>query len=271
VALPDVTGGPVRPRTLTVRDLAVHMGAVVAVDGVDLTIEPGEIVGLIGPNGAGKTTLIDAVTGFVRPARGRISLGDDRIDRWNAARRARAGLRRSFQSLELFEDVTVLDNIHAGADEPTARSWLTDLFWPGHHVLPGTAVTAIHEFNLEPDLRRLPTELSYGRRRLVGIARAVASAPSVLMLDEPAAGLDEAEGRELAVLIRKLADERQIGVLLVEHDVGLVMSICDRVVVLDFGRVIAYGTPEEVRADPLVLAAYIGSAEPSPEPAVVER
>lgn len=146
-------------------------------------------------------------------------------------------------------------------------SWVGDLFWPRQPALPPPAVTAIHEFALEPDLHRLPEQLSYGRRRLVGIARAVASAPSVIMLDEPAAGLDEAESRELANLIRRLADERGMAVLLVEHDVGLVMSTCDRIVVLDFGKVIASGTPADIRHNPAVIAAYLGdSAERDAEP-----
>src|SRR5207237_4737743 len=120
----------------------------------------------------------------------------------------------------------------------------------------------ITEFELEESLRLLPGELPYGRRRLVGIARAVASGPSIVMLDEPAAGLDEAESAELARLIRRLADQRKMGVLLVEHDVGLVMSTCDRIVVMEFGRVIASGTPDEIRADPAVREAYLGTYEP---------
>src|SRR5207248_8235185 len=242
--LSKVTAEPVEPLILRVEDLTVRFGAVVAVDGVGFTVNPGEVLGLIGPNGAGKTTVIDAVTGFVRPAGGSMWLDDDRIDGWSAARRSKRGLRRSFQSLELFEDTSVEDNIHAGSDANESKvSWVTDLFWPGRHSLSPTAVAAITEFELEESLRLLPGELPYGRRRLVGIARAVASGPSIVMLDEPAAGLDEAESRELARLIRRLADERNMAVLLVEHDVSLVMSTCDRVVVIDFGRVIARGTP----------------------------
>jgi ABC-type branched-subunit amino acid transport system ATPase component len=202
--------------------------------------------------------LIDAATGFVKSAAGELRLGHESLSGRSATWRARRGLRRSFQSLELFEDITVAENIHAGADESSRLSWLVDLVHPGKHVLPSTAVAAVRQFNLEDHLGRRPSELPYGRRRLVGIARAVASGPSVLMLDEPAAGLDSAESQELAALIRRLADERGMGVLLVEHDVGLVMSICDRVVVLDFGRVIASGTPAEVRSNPAVLAAYLG-------------
>jgi sulfate-transporting ATPase len=171
-------------------------------------------------------------------------------------------LRRSFQSLELFEDISVEENLRAGSDQDASRlSWLTDLFWPGRHELPSTAVAAVHAFELEPDLDKSPEELPYGRRRLVGIARTVASAPSIVMLDEPAAGLDENESTELAQLIRRLADERNMGVLLVEHDVSLVMSTSDRIVVIDFGKVIATGTPAEIRDDQAVRDAYLGHPE----------
>jgi ABC-type branched-subunit amino acid transport system ATPase component/branched-subunit amino acid ABC-type transport system permease component len=257
-ALPDVAIEPVVGKALTVSNLSVRFGGVLAVADVSLEVHPGEVIGLIGPNGAGKTTIIDAVSGFVHPASGTVTFEARSIGRWSAARRARSGLRRSFQSLELFDDISVSDNVHAGADEATRLSWLTDLVWPGRHVLPPTAVAAIHQFDLVDDLARMPDELPAGRRRLVAIARAMASGPSVLMLDEPAAGLDESESRELATLIRRLASERGIGILLVEHDVGLVMSSCDRVVVLDFGKVIASGTPDVVRGDPRVRAAYLG-------------
>ena len=257
-ALPEATIEPVTPRALDIDGLTVRFGGVTAVNQVSLSVRPGEVVGLIGPNGAGKTTLIDAATGFVKPAEGTIALDGAAIGGRSATWRARRGLRRSFQSLELFEDVTVAENIHAGADESNGVSWLVDLVHPGKHPLPPTAVAAVRQFALEEHLAQKPSELPYGKRRLVGIARSVASGPSVLLLDEPAAGLDSRESEELAVLIRGLADDRGMAILLVEHDVALVMSICDRVVVLDFGRVIADGTPEQVRADPAVLAAYLG-------------
>jgi sulfate-transporting ATPase len=260
LAVADVE--PVPAATLTVDHLTVRFGSVVAVDDVSLQVRPGEVVGLIGPNGAGKTTLIDAVTGFVNATAGTISLDDRHIEGLNATKRARLGLRRSFQSLELFEDVSVEENIRAGSDlRASRRSWVTDLFWPGHHELPSTAVAAVREFELEQHLDQTPEELPYGRRRLVGIARTVASGPSVVMLDEPAAGLDEQESAELARLIRRLADERNLAVLLVEHDVSLVMSTCDRVVVIDFGNVIAHGTPAEIRGNHAVREAYLGHAD----------
>ncbi len=260
--LPKATVEPVVPATLSIAHLSVRFGSVVAVDDVSLEVRPGEVVGLIGPNGAGKTTLIDAVTGFVPLSAGSISVDDRRIDKLNATQRARLGLRRSFQSLELFDDLSVEENLRAGSDMRASRlSWLTDLFWPGRHDLPPTAVAAVHAFELEPHLDQTPAELPYGRRRLVGIARTVASGPSVVMLDEPAAGLDERESAELALLIRRLADERNMAVLLVEHDVTLVMSTCDRVVVIDFGRVIGDGTPAEIRDNRAVRDAYLGHTD----------
>jgi sulfate-transporting ATPase len=259
--LPHAEVQPVPGATLAIENLTVRFGSVMAVDGVSMEVHPGEVVGLIGPNGAGKTTLIDAVTGFVDATRGTITLDGRRIDGLNATQRARLGLRRSFQSLELFEDISVEENIRAGSDlRASRRSWVTDLFWPGHHDLPPTAVAAIREFELDEHLDKTPEELPYGRRRLVGIARTVASGPSVVLLDEPAAGLDENESIELAHLIRRLADERNMGVLLVEHDVRLVMATCDRIVVIDFGGVIASGTPAEIREHGAVRDAYLGHA-----------
>ena len=251
----------VAARPLIVSALTVRFGGITAVDGVDLDVQPGQVVGLIGPNGAGKTTVIDAITGFVRPSAGRIELDGHEITRWSTARRSREGLRRSFQSLELFEDITVGENIHAGADKSTALSWLTDLFHPGRLPLSPSASTAVRDFELQDDLDSLPGALSYGRRRLVGIARAVASGPAVVLLDEPAAGLDEAESRELATSIRRLADERNAAVLLVEHDIALVMATCDQIVVLESGRVIATGSPEEITNNAQVREAYLGADE----------
>jgi sulfate-transporting ATPase len=257
----------VTPATLTVEDLTVKFGAVVAVDAVSFTVSPREVVGLIGPNGAGKTTIVDALTGFTRPNLGRVLLnGTPMAGRaWGPARRARAGVRRSFQSLELFEEISVAENLHAGADHHRWYSGLRDLAWPARPPLPAAAASSARELGLTGDLDRLPGELPYGRRRLVGIARTIASAPSVVLLDEPAAGLDDRESNELGDLVRRFADRYGMAVLLIEHDIDLVLRVCDRIVVLDFGRKIAEGTPVEIRNDRAVIAAYLGEEAPSAE------
>lgn len=244
-------------KTLRVEGLTVRYSGTTAVDDVTLEVRPGEIVGLIGPNGAGKTSFIDAVTGFTRMS-GRLVLGDDDVTSWSPARRARAGLGRSFQSLELFEDSTVLENLRVASDPREAVSYVRDLVYPVNPPLSPEVVTAIREFGFEGSLDRTVEDLSYGQRRLLAIARAIAARPSVLLLDEPAAGLGDAETAELAQLVRRIAADFGVAVLLVEHDMNLVMGICDRLVVLEFGRTIAAGPPAEVRQDPAVIAAYLG-------------
>ncbi|MBV9004349.1 MAG: ATP-binding cassette domain-containing protein [Solirubrobacterales bacterium] len=247
---------------LRVDGLEVRFGGVVALDGVSLSVRSGEILALIGPNGAGKTTLIDAVTGLAPCHAGTICLDGERIDGWPVARRARAGIARSFQSLELFDDMTVEENLRAAAERPASWSYIGDLVRPANPPLPVPALRAIEDFRLGNDLHRLPEELSFGRRRMVGIVRAVAAQPSVILLDEPAAGLDESESLELAGLLRMLAEARGLAVLLIEHDMNLVMSVSDRVVALDFGRKIAQGAPGEVRHDRAVIDAYLGAEAP---------
>jgi sulfate-transporting ATPase len=227
---------------------------------------PGTVLGNIGPNGAAKTTLIDTVTGLTRGYSGSISLDGEAIDGWSAVRRSRAGIGRSLQSLELFGDLTVRDNLRAAADQRDLRAYVTDLVWPKSAPLSPAAVAAVREFKLENDLDRRPNELSYGRRRLVAIARAMAAEPSILLLDEPGAGLDELERVELGQIVRRLATDFGIAVLLVEHDVNLVMSVCDRILVLDFGKPIAEGTPAEVRHNPAVLTAFLGTPDDDSDP-----
>jgi sulfate-transporting ATPase len=264
VTLPAGRRSRVAPRRLEIRDLTVRYGTTVAVDDVSLSVEPGRITGLIGPNGAGKTTLVDAVTGFTRPYGGTMLVDGETINDWSPARRARRGVSRSFQSLELFEDATVLDNLRVASDPRDLGSYLRDLVWPVQPELPSEVVAAVHEFDLEHDLYREVQDLPYGKRRLLAIARAVASRPSVLLLDEPAAGLSDAETAELATLVKGLAEEWGMAVLLIEHDIDFVMAVCDNIVVLDFGQMIAQGTPDVVRHDPLVIAAYLGGTDTEP-------
>ncbi len=249
----------VPPKRLEIRDVELMYGSTRVLDGLSITVDAGEVVGLIGPNGAGKTTLIDVASGFVRGYGGSVVLDGNVLDPLSPAQRCRAGLTRSFQSLELFEDMTVKNNLRVASEPRSASTYLSDLVWPRTPDLGQTAVTSIVEFALGSVLEKYPTELSYAQRRLVAVARAVACGPSILLLDEPAAGLDEASTRELAHLIRRLSSEWGIGVLLVEHDVQMVMDTCDRVVAIDFGNAIVSGVPEEVRNHPGVISAYLGT------------
>ena len=228
---------------------------------MDLTVRSGEVVGLIGPNGAGKTTLVDAVSGVIRGYEGQVRLNGSRIDRWSASRRAAHGLSRSFQSVELFEDMTVLDNIRVASDSSARRVYLADIFWPRREPLTSAAVAAISEFGLSGDLDKYPSQLPFGRRHLAGLARAVASSPSILLLDEPCAGLDDEERAEISELIGSLARDWGMGVLLIEHDVELVMRTCDRIVALDAGQPIAHGSPADIRGNAAVISSYIGEAD----------
>jgi ABC-type branched-subunit amino acid transport system ATPase component/branched-subunit amino acid ABC-type transport system permease component len=260
--LPSAGGRARAPKTtLRIDGLSVRFGGVAALDGVQLSLASGEILGVIGPNGAGKTTLLDAITGFVKPAGGSVMVNDQNIGGWTPERRARAGIVRSFQAVELFGELTVWENMLTAADRQSTSRYLTDLVRPGVQLPSAVMVQAASDFGLQDVLDKHPPELSHGTARLAGIARAMAAEPSVLLLDEPASGLDTRERQELKGLISTLARDRGVAVILVEHDVPLVLETCDRVLVLDFGRTIAAGLPDQVRTDPAVIAAYLGEPE----------
>jgi sulfate-transporting ATPase len=248
---------------LQVRDLTVRFGSTLAVNGVSLEILPNEIHGLIGPNGAGKTTVIDALTGFVRPSSGEVMLRGVNIARWSPRRRTRAGIARSFQSLELFPDLTVRENIAVACDPGKRFRYFSDLFWPGRVRLSKVAAQAVRDFHLESVLDERPDALDFGQRRLVALARTVASDPDVLLLDEPAAGLSDHESEELSVLIRSLSRDWGMSVLIIEHNIDLVLGLCDRVTVLDTGSILTSGSPDEVRLNVDVMAAYLGAETPT--------
>ena len=223
--------------------VSVSFGGVQAVAGVDLEIEQGELVGLIGPNGAGKTTFIDAVTGFVR-CQGSVELGGARLDGLPPHARARHGLARTWQTVELFDDLTVRENLTVAARGSDGGS--------------DTSVDAELELlDLRAAADAMPYELSQAERKRAGIGRALVARPRLLLLDEPAAGLDARQSRELGALLPGIAGSGT-AVLLVDHDMGLVLSSCHRVVVLDAGSVIAQGTPAQIRDDERVIAAYLG-------------
>jgi len=242
---------------LDAHHVSVSFGGVQAVVDVDLEVGPGELVGLIGPNGAGKTTFVDAITGFVSH-RGTVELDGADITGLSPQTRARRGLARTWQAIELFDDLSVRENLTGAAHHPSVGTTLKELF-----ALPMSQSRVVDEaldgFALGELADVTPSELTEGQRKLVAVARALAARPKLLCLDEPAAGLDAQESVAFGRHLREIVD-RGTPILLIDHDMGLVLGISDRVVVLEFGRVIAVGTPDEVRTDPKVVVAYLGSA-----------
>lgn len=266
----DTTGGVMETKCartadgalLTVTGLTVRYGGVVAVDNVSLAVPAGKIVGLIGPNGAGKTTLVDALTGFTRYT-GTVSFRGRSLDGLPPHRRVRRGLARTFQAGGIFDDLTVEENILIG--ERSATGWLGTLrtVLTGVTERPRAATRRLIEtLNLGELLDTEVSELSEGHRKLVSVAQALASRPDLVLFDEPAAGLDSHESQWLGARLRAVRDTG-VTVLLVDHDMDLVLSVCDEIVVLDFGSTIAAGSPADVLADERVVAAYLGSVTAS--------
>lgn len=241
--------------------VSVTFGGLVALSDVSLTAEPGQVLGVIGPNGAGKTTLFNVACGFVRPDTGTLSWRGGELRRLRPHHLAGHGIARSLQELGLFSRMTVLDNVLVGADRHAKTG-----FWPSLLGLPRRArdekalieraMTRLEEFGIADVAGRYPASLPYPVRKRVALVRALVSEPDLLLLDEPAGGLSSAEITEIGELIRGLTG--RMSVMLVEHHMDLVMTVCDHIVVLDFGKVIARGTPDEIRADPAVQAAYLG-------------
>ena len=244
-AVPAIANGT---QLLEARGLKVHFGGVHAVDGVDIVLTKGEILGLIGPNGAGKTTLVNALSGFQKPTAGTVLMNGRDVTGLSPHRLARRGLARTFQSVRLFPSLTVLENVELGGvgvgmRRPAARKWAREL---------------LERLKLDDKTSLYATGLPHGLERRLGIVRALAAKPTFLMLDEPAAGLNEQESDELVSSLMLIRDDFSCALVVIEHDMRLIMRLCERIQVLDYGRTISIGTPAQVRRDPAVLTAYLG-------------
>jgi branched-chain amino acid transport system ATP-binding protein len=259
---PDAVASVPAP-LLAVAGLGIRFGGIVALDDVNFQVAPGRVVGLIGPNGAGKTTLFNCLSRLYRPRRGDISLNGRSLRQCAPSDIAALGIGRTFQASTLFTSMSVIDNVKVGAHARGRRNPLADAFTlPGsrkeEHALEQTAHAMLAFVGMEAVAGRAVSSLALGAKKRVELARALASKPVLLLLDEPAGGLNHEEVSELAGLIRGVRDRLGITVLLVEHHMGLVMGLSDQVVVLNFGRVIADGPPEAVRNNPAVTEAYLG-------------
>ncbi|WP_434088631.1 ABC transporter ATP-binding protein [Amycolatopsis japonica] len=244
--------------TFEMSGVSVTFGGLVALSDVSLTVAPGRVLGVIGPNGAGKTTLFNVACGFVRPDTGTLSWRGTELRRLRPHHLAGLGIARGLQELGLFDRMTVLENVLVGAGRHAKSGFWTSLLGltKDEKALTERAMTQLEDFGIADVAHRYPTSLPYPVRKRVALARALVSEPDLLLLDEPAGGLSSAEIDEIGVLVRGLTE--RMSVMLVEHHMDLVMGVCDEIVVLDFGRVIARGTPDEIRADPAVQAAYLG-------------
>jgi branched-chain amino acid transport system ATP-binding protein len=257
--------GSLPPAALAVEDVRVSFGGIQALGGVSISVAPGELCGLIGPNGAGKTTLFDTICGLRRPQSGRVLLGGDDVTAVSTVERARRGLRRTYQTVQVFGWLSVIDNVVAALDwkggggglladlaaAPSRRRRERERREQAHDVLERCGLSAVADAPAG--------SLPIGLARMVELARATVDAPIALLLDEPTSGLDATEARRLAERIDEVRAESGSGVLLVEHDMAFTMRHCDRIVVLNLGEVIAAGTPDEVRADERVRDAYLGT------------
>lgn len=251
---------------LSVRNLGINFGGLKAVQNFSLDLHHGELVGLIGPNGAGKTTVFNLLTGVYTPTEGDIFMNGTRINGLSPHKVVACGIARTFQNIRLFKEMTVLDNVKVSFTR-TANYGFADAlfrtrrFRDAENQMDSVARGLLKLFSLEDLADELAGNLPYGRQRKLEIARALGTGMQVLLLDEPAAGMNPAETAELLECINVIREKFKVAILLIEHDMSLVMNICERIIVLDYGQPIASGLPEEIKANPQVIAAYLGEQE----------
>jgi len=248
------------------KDIYLHFGGIMALNGVSFDVRKGEIFAIIGPNGAGKTSIFNCISGLYSPDRGQILFMGKQINRLSPFKRAQLGLARSFQNIELFRGMTVIDNLMLGRHIHMRTNPITGGFWFGkarnEEIRHREVVEEIIDFLEIQDVRKKAVgTLAYGLQKRVELGRALALDPKVLLLDEPMAGMNAEETEDMARFILDINEERDITVVLIEHDMGVVMDISDRICTLDFGERISLGKPEEIQADPKVVSAYLGEEE----------
>lgn len=248
---------------LETKNLGITFGGLKALQGLNLTVDMGEIVGLIGPNGAGKTTVFNLLTAVYEPTDGEIFLDGKSTAKKKTYQLNRMGIARTFQNIRLFKDMSVMDNVKVAFSNETKYSAISGImrlpsFWKEEKRIEEKAMELLSMFDLQSLVDVKARHLAYGKQRKLEIVRALASNPKVLLLDEPAAGMNPTETTELADAINLIREKFEIAILLIEHDMSFVMGICDRLVVLDYGKEIARGLPDEVRKNPDVIAAYLG-------------
>ncbi|WP_455683122.1 ABC transporter ATP-binding protein [Thomasclavelia sp.] len=251
---------------LEAKGLGVKFGGLKAVDEFNFEIDENQLFGLIGPNGAGKTTVFNLLTGVYQPTSGGIVFSGKSLNKLSPTKITQLGIARTFQNIRLFKKMTVIDNVKVGLHHSQSYSLLTSIlhlpnYFKGEDAMNNMAIELLKVFGLEEFAEVKACNLPYGKQRKLEIARALATSPKLLLLDEPAAGMNPTETAELMETIKIVREKFHVAILLIEHDMKLVMGICDKIAVLNFGTVIAFGTPEEIKVNPDVIAAYLGNDE----------